>query len=89
MAKQTKITVETDSLLIFRGGCSTRAWCSQCAAEVEVIALENTGVVSNLEAPALEEWLNSVELHRPAATDGSTLLCLNSLLARVQILKTR
>jgi len=89
MAKQTKITIETDSLLIIRGRTSTRAWCSQCVAEVEVIALEETGVVSNLGRPALEEWLNSIELHRPVAADGSTLICLNSLLARVQNTKPR
>ena len=89
MAKQTKVTIETDSLLIVRGGNSTRAWCSQCGAEVEVIALENTGVVSNLERPALEEWLNSVELHRTLTVDGSSLICLNSLLARVQNTKMR
>jgi hypothetical protein len=29
-------------------------------------------------------WLNSGELHRPQAADGSTLICLNSLLAYVQ-----
>jgi hypothetical protein len=84
MAKQTKITIETDSLLILRGRSSPRAWCPRCMAEVDMIALENAGVVSNLEPPALEEWLNSGELHRWQASDGSTLTCLNSLLARVQ-----
>jgi hypothetical protein len=84
MAKQTRITIETDSLLIMRGRSSVRAWCSRCAAEVEMIALENMGVISNLERPELEEWLSSGELHRLQATDGSTLTCLNSLLARVQ-----
>jgi hypothetical protein len=84
MAKQTRITIETDSLLILRGRSSLRAWCSRCAAEVEVIALEETGVISNLERPELEEWLNAGELHRLQAADGSTLTCLNSLLARVQ-----
>src|ERR1700756_4562153 len=44
MAKQTRITIETDSLLILRGRSSSRAWCSQCAAEVETIALEDMGV---------------------------------------------
>ena len=52
--------------------------------EAEMIALEETGVISNLERPELEEWLNSGELHRPQAAEGSTLICLNSLLARVQ-----
>ena len=84
MAKQTRITIETDSLLILRGRSSLRAWCPRCAAEADVIALEDVGVISNLQRPALEEWLNSEELHRSRATDGSTLICLNSLLARVQ-----
>jgi hypothetical protein len=49
-----------------------------------MIALENVGVISNLAQPALVEWLNSEKLHRSQATDGSVLVCLNSLLARVQ-----
>jgi hypothetical protein len=87
MAKQTTITVETDSLLILRGRNPTRAWCPRCAAEVEMIAMQETGVISNLDQPELDEWLNSEELHRLRAADGSTLTCLNSLLARVQITK--
>ena len=89
MAKQTTITIETDSLLILRGRNTTRAWCPRCAAEGEMIALENTDVISNLAKAALEEWLNSEELHRVQATDGSALICLNSLLARVQNKITR
>lgn len=84
MAKQTKITIETDSLLILRGRNSVRAWCPRCAAEVEMIAMNDVGVISNLDPHALEEWLHSEELHRLRAADGSPLKCLNSLLARVQ-----
>ena len=84
MAKQTKITIETDSLLILQGRNPGRAWCPVCKAEGEMIALENTGVISNLERSALEEWLNSGELHSSQALDGSTLICLNSLLTLVQ-----
>jgi hypothetical protein len=84
MAKQTTVTIETDSLLILRGRTSARAWCPQCAAEVEMIAMKDTGVISNLGQPELEEWLSSEELHRSQAADGSALTCLNSLLARVQ-----
>jgi len=84
MAKQTKITIETDSLLILRGRNSARAWCPRCAAEVEMIAMKDVGVLSNMDPHALEEWLHSEELHRLQATDGSPFTCLNSLLARVQ-----
>ncbi len=84
MTKLTRITIETDSLLILHGRTSDGAWCRHCQAEVGAIALENVGVISNLERAALEEWLNSGELHRLQTADGSTLICLNSLLARVQ-----
>jgi hypothetical protein len=84
MAKQTKITIETDSLLILQGRNSSRVWCPQCAAETEMIALENTGLISNLERTALQEWLNTGELHSLPGADGLTLICVNSLLALVQ-----
>jgi hypothetical protein len=84
LAKQTKITIETHSLLILHGRSSLRAWCSVCSAEVESIALERTGVISSLDQPAFEEWLNSKELHRLETTDGSAQICLNSLVALVQ-----
>jgi hypothetical protein len=43
----------------------------------------------SLERPALDAWMNSEELHRSQAADGSVLICLNSLLARVQNTKSR
>ena len=88
MTRQTKITIETDSLLFLRGRNSTRAHCPLCRAESEMVALENLQVVSNLDGPSLEKWINSGELHRLQSADGSTLICLNSLLARVRNTQT-
>jgi hypothetical protein len=84
MAKQTTITVETSSLLILQGRISRRAWCPQCGAEGEMVAMDNTNVISNLDQRAMEQWLNSGELHRTNAPDGSSVICLNSLLACLQ-----
>jgi hypothetical protein len=84
MAKQRKIMIETDSLLILRGRSSVRAWCPQCAVEAEMIRLQDAGVVSNLVPPEVEEWFESRELHKSQAADGSSLICLNSLLGRVR-----
>ena len=84
MTKQTRITIETDSVLLLRGRSSTRALCPQCGAESEMVALENLQVISNLDRPTVEEWINSSELHRLQGDDGSALICLNSLLARVR-----
>lgn len=87
MAKQTRITIETDSLLVLRGQSPLRAWCPQCAAEGEIIPVEGVGVISNLEPGAVESWLESEDIHRSQTADGAQLICLNSLLKRVQ--KTR
>ncbi len=82
MAKQTTITIEVGSLLILQARNSRRTWCPQCNSEEEMI--DSAKVSSNLEQPALERWLNSGELHRTNAPDGSSLICLNSLLACLQ-----
>ncbi len=84
MAKQTTITIETESLVMLRGKASRRIWCERCATEGEMIALESIGVISNLGPSAIEEWLNHGELHRSEMADGSIVICLKSLLARVQ-----
>lgn len=87
MAMQTKVTVETDSVLIVRGRSSTSAWCSLCGAEAEMVSTESIGVITNLDRSELEQWLNSDVLHRSQSADGSAQICLNCLLARV--LKTK
>ena len=84
MARKTRITIETDSFLMLQGHSSNRAFCSRCGALQETVALEQIGVVSNLDASEVENWMNSDALHTWQAPDGSQLICLESLLARVQ-----
>jgi hypothetical protein len=79
MARRTKITIESNSLLILLGGSSKRVWCPQCAAEAEMVALGNAGAISNSEQLDLEKWPNSEQVHRSQATDGSVQICLTSL----------
>lgn len=87
MAKQTRITIETESLLVLRGDSGLRAWCPQCVAETEMIPFEALGVLSNLTPEEVETWLGSEAIHRSRATDGRSFICLNSLLERIR--KTR
>jgi hypothetical protein len=84
MAKHTKITIETDSLLVLRGRRSLRAWCPECGAEGEMIRLDEVGVISNLPPPEVKAWIQSEDLHHSEAADGAHLICLNSMLKRVR-----
>lgn len=74
--KQTKITIETTSLLILRARNSRRLWCPKCGADVEMLEL------STQEISALGQLPRDV--HRSDAPDGAALICLKSLLAGVQ-----
>lgn len=84
MAKRTRITIETDSLLVLRGRRSLRVWCPQCGAEAEMIPLNNVGVVSNLPSAEVQAWMESPDLHHTRTADGAPLVCLNSMLKRVR-----
>ena len=84
MAKRTRITIKTDSLLVLRGRKSVRAWCPQCATEAEMIPLNDVGVVSNLPSEEVQAWMESPDLHHTKTADGTALICLNSMLKRVR-----
>jgi len=89
MTKLTRITIQTDSLLLFQGRNSIRAQCPRCNAESDMVALGNLQVVSNLDRSDLDDWINSGELHRVLADDGSLLICLNSLLLAIHRMPNR
>jgi hypothetical protein len=84
MAKRTRVSIETDSLLIVRGQRLLQSWCPQCGGETEMIALDTLGVVSNLSPKEVQAWMESPELHRIRRSDGVELVCLNSILQWVQ-----
>jgi hypothetical protein len=88
MSKETKITIESDSLLILRGRSSLWAWCPDCASEVEMIPLDGIGVISNLAPLEVEAWIQSEDLHHTKAADGAPLICMNSMLKRVRKTKS-
>lgn len=83
MAKHTRITIETESLLVLRGRRSRRSWCPQCGAETEMIPLNEVGVVSNLSLAEVQAWMESSDLHHIQSADAAHLICLNSMLKRV------
>jgi hypothetical protein len=74
ITRTTKITIETEAMLVVHHGRTVKTWCAQCQAEVEVMLCEDTSVaqlLGGIHAGSLHVW-------RPAGS--STLICLPSLL---------
>jgi hypothetical protein len=70
--RKTRITLETERLVIVRKGLTTPAWCPLCGAEVEVITLDDISQIL--------QGSSSGELHVLREPNRQARICLPSLL---------
>ena len=80
MKRTTRITIETEQVLIIRGANSSRAWCMRCGAEVDTVAMSAEGVLAETDRDTLQRWVETDQLHLSRAPDQSVRVCLRSLL---------
>ncbi|HEX8815717.1 MAG TPA: hypothetical protein VF753_09470 [Terriglobales bacterium] len=84
--KRTEITVETDQILVLRKSRTSRNWCAECGREVEMVTVNNAGVLTggNAQTPKLQAVLpggrDDRGWHWSQDADGTPLICLESLL---------
>jgi len=76
MARTTRITIETESVLFVRQGRTVVTWCPECQAQVEVMLLGD-----GQSAAQLLSGLGGAALHVWTPAEGETQVCLPSLLA--------
>jgi hypothetical protein len=80
--KTVCITIETSRLLVILRGTSARAWCEQCASEVEMIPLESAAELAQVNAQTIQRLLANGRFH-VSKPGGLVQICLNSLLREV------
>jgi hypothetical protein len=80
VVKTTKITIETESLLVIRKGKTVVTWCPACCAEVEAMTVEGDSLGEEIPSALLREWLAIGKLHFWRPDGGPTQICLQSLL---------
>jgi hypothetical protein len=78
--KTTRITVETETLMIIRRAKVTLAWCPECHSEAEVIMLDGGSLGERFTAEQIREWIETGSLHFWRTADGLTQICVTSLL---------
>jgi hypothetical protein len=77
--ERTRITIETETLLVIRRAKPILAWCPDCRAEVDVITLDSDTLAEPITAAEFQEWLGSSKLHFWSTADGQDQICLASL----------
>lgn len=80
MVKTTRITIETENLLVVRKGKTIVTWCPACCANVEVMMLEGDSLGEDVPSSYLRDWLGTGKLHLWRPAEGSAQICLPSLL---------
>jgi hypothetical protein len=75
--RATRITVETETLVLVRRAKALFAWCPDCRAEVDVIALDK---LTEPVAAQIHEWFGANDLHFWQMAEGSVRICVKSLL---------
>jgi hypothetical protein len=80
VAKTTRITIETQSLLVVHRGKTMVTWCPVCCVQVEAMTLEGASLGDGLPSALLREWLATGKLHFWGPDDGPAQICLTSLL---------
>lgn len=83
-SKKIEITIQTNRRLVVRGSVSARDWCRECGSETEVVTLETAGAVTQAVKMELESHLIEGDLHIVQAADGSSRVCVRSLLGLVR-----
>jgi probable HAF family extracellular repeat protein len=82
--KTTRITVETDTLMVIRRAKAVLAWCPDCHAQVNVIALGSDSLAEAATAAQLQQWLDTGKLHLWQQGNGPAQICVPSLLQCVE-----
>jgi len=77
--RTTRITVETETLLVVRRAKAVLAWCPGCRAEVDVITFDNNTLAEPVTTAQIQDWLGTSKPHVWLTADGPTQICLTSL----------
>ena len=84
VVKTTRITIETESLVVVHRGKTIVTWCPVCCAEAEAMTLEGNSLDEDIPSTLLSDWLAAGKLHLWSSDGGPDRICLTSLLRCVE-----
>jgi hypothetical protein len=80
VVKTTRITIETESLVVVHRGKTIVTWCPVCCAQAEAMTLEGDSLSEDIPSTLLRDLLAAGKLHLWSSDGGPARICLTSLL---------
>lgn len=78
--KRTRITIETEQVLMIQRHSSNRRWCPECCRVVEMLRFAQAAALAGVPSAVLRECARTQPWHVAEAQDGTPMICLDSLL---------
>jgi hypothetical protein len=81
--RHTRITIETERILIVARRYAIHGWCDRCGTEVEFLPSDRARSLFDATSASLGERQRS-SLHKGRARDGLMFVCVQSVLRFLQ-----
>lgn len=82
--KRTRITVETERLLIISRRQGAMNWCAGCNKRVKMISVDEAAALTQVSSRTIYRWVEAEKLHFIESTDGLLRICARSLYRSIQ-----
>src|SRR5262249_14545549 len=77
--KRTRITVETERVVIINRREALRRWCPACGKLAEMVSPEEAAALAQASSRPVYRWVESEKVHYAEPADGLLRICANSL----------
>jgi hypothetical protein len=78
--KTETATITHEFLRIRRPQIAASAWCNECGAETKLVPPDDAAMVAGVNAREIYRRVEIGHIHFAEFSDGSLLVCLNSIL---------
>jgi hypothetical protein len=76
----TRVTVETETSIVFRRAEAVQAWCPQCGINVLSITFHDDSPAQPVHVSQIQNWVGTNHFHYWVTVEGRAQICLPSLL---------
>jgi len=77
--RRVRITIQTERLLVMSHGRSLYSLCAACGDEVRMVTIDQAATLARLSSREIYREVEAGMLHFIETTEGSVLVCFNSL----------
>ena len=78
--KKIQITIETELVMEIRRSVNARLWCQECGCSVDVVDLTQAEILTNTLPATFRAQAEASQWHCFEGPDGTTFVCLGSVL---------